>query len=87
MLFLTKSELGKSNKYTLRAKTNKDWAASLTNREKSVTRVHVCFCHFFSRDMTTNFGRNGYFKNRLICDCAGEHTRAIEILLPTSLLS
>ena len=32
--------------------------------------------------MTTDFCGNGYSKNRLICDCAGEPT----ILLPNSLL-
>ena len=37
--------------------------------------------------MTTDFRGNGYSKNRLICDCAGESTHAITTLLSNSLLS
>ena len=36
--------------------------------------------------MTTDFRGNGYSKNRLICDCAGEPTHAITTLLSNSLL-
>ena len=36
--------------------------------------------------MTTDFRRDGYSKNRLICDCAGEPTHAITTLLPNSIL-
>ena len=36
--------------------------------------------------MTADFRGNGYFKNKLIFDCAGEHTHAITTLLSNSLL-
>ena len=37
-------------------------------------------------DVTTDFRGNGYSKNRLICDCAGEPTDLITTLLSNSLL-
>ena len=36
--------------------------------------------------MTTDFRGNGYSKNRIICDCAGEPTHAITTLLSNSIL-
>ena len=37
-------------------------------------------------DITPDIRRNGYSKNRLICDCAGDPTHAITTLLSYSLL-
>ena len=39
----------------------------------------------FFRDTTTYFRGNEYFKNRVICDCAGELSHAITTLLSNSL--
>ena len=41
---------------------------------------------FFVRDMTTDFRGNGYSKNRLIYDCAGEATHVVTTLLSNALL-
>ena len=47
----------------------------------------TAYATFFFMDMTTDFARNGYSKNRLICHSAGEPTHAITALLSNSLLS
>ena len=68
----------------LRAR-NKQRAANFNQSEEGMSRV-IASAIFFFRDMTTDFRENGYSKNRLICDCAGEPTHAIIALLSNSLL-
>ena len=69
-------------KYTLR-ETNKG-PPILIYQKKPCHAGLLLPC--FLRDMTTDFRRNGYSKNGLVCDCAGEPTHAITTLLSNSLL-
>ena len=60
-------------------------AANFNQSEEAMLRVTASAIFFF-RAMTIDFRGNGYSKNRLICDCAGETIHAITTLLSNSLL-
>ena len=62
---------------------NKQRAVNFNQSEEAMLRVRVSAIFF--RDMTTDFRRNRYSKNRLICECAGELTHAIAELSSNSL--